>query len=77
MTVDELIAALGDAKRLDPTIGGWEVRMEMTVEYEDDTYRQAYLDGSAIIWQPIGTVVRSSGNHVAAPTVIIRPEGAS
>lgn len=74
MTIDELIAALEDTKRLDPTIGGWEVRMEMTVEYEDDNYRQARLDGVATISDTPGTVVRSSGTCFTPPTVIIRPE---
>ena len=74
MTVDELIASLADTKRLDPTIGGWAVRMEMTVAYEDDNYRQARLDGSVTISDTPGTVVRFSGTRFTPPTVIIRPE---
>ena len=77
MTVDELIEVLEDTKRLDPTIGGWEVRTEMTLEYEDDNYRQARLDGSVTISNTPGTVVRFSGTRFTPPTVIIRPEGAS
>ena len=74
MTVDELIAALEDTKRLDPTIGGWEVRMEMTVAYEDDNYRQARLDGSVTITESVGTIVRDNGKNYTTPSIRILPE---
>ena len=72
MTVDELIAALEDTKRLDPTIGGWEVRTEMTLEYEDDNYRQARLDGVATISETPGAVTPHA--YSDGPLVVIRPE---
>ena len=72
MTVDELIAALEDTKRLDPTIGGWEVRMEMTVEYADDNYRLARLDGVATISETPGAVTPHA--YSDGPLVVIRPE---
>ena len=72
MTVDELIAALEDAKRLEPTIGGWEVRIEVDVEYEDDNYRLARFDGVATISETPGAVTPHA--YSDGPLVIIRPE---
>ena len=74
MTVDELIEVLEDTKRLDPTIGGWAVRVEVAVKYQDDAYYEASLYDEATICVGIGTVMRSNGTHVKTPAIIARPE---
>ena len=72
MTVDELIAVLEDAKRLDPTIGGWAVRLEVAVERGDDAHYEADLYDVSIISQPIGMIERHAGSR--GPVIVIRPE---
>ena len=72
MTVDELIAALEDTKRLDPTIGGWEVRLEVAVERGDDAHYEASLYDVSIISEPIGMIERHADSR--GPVIVIRAE---